>query len=200
MAILVNSLINQCLEHIGCCIAQLYSSTVLSTLEYMLEATSFFHNQRICWTHTQNMLWLSRQNFQFVKVITHTSGIRLSLLRADLFLFSFTMMSRSHWRDRTTSRHHSPSGGNEWAKESVGKKLKPEGGRFKSSKPMCWSLKKRKKKKELNSRQSLLPALSQINWTAIVLDRATSRPDLEPNICPSGPLTQSISTFNSLSF
>lgn len=46
MAILVNSLINQCLEHIGCCIAQLYSSTVLSTLEYMLEATSFFHNQR----------------------------------------------------------------------------------------------------------------------------------------------------------
>lgn len=50
-------------------------------------------------------------------------------------------MSRSHWRDRTTSRHHSPSGGREWANESVGKKLKPDGGRFKSLNPMYWSLK-----------------------------------------------------------
>ena len=71
---------------------------------------------------------------------TYTSGIRLNLLRADLFLFSFTMMSRFHWRDRTTSRHHSPSGGNEWANDSVGKKLRPDGGRFRSLKPMYWSL------------------------------------------------------------
>ena len=83
-----------------------------------------------------------QRSFNLVIKNTHTSGIRLSLLRADLFLFSFTMMSRSHWRDRTTSRHHSPRGGNEWANESVGKKLKPDGGRFRSLKAMYWSLKK----------------------------------------------------------
>ena len=56
-------------------------------------------------------------------------------------------MSRSHWRDRTTSRHHSPSGGKEWANETVGKKLKPDGGRLRSLYPMYWSLRKKKEEK-----------------------------------------------------
>ena len=72
---------------------------------------------------------------------TYTSAIRPSLRRADLFLFSFTMISRSHWRDRTTSRHHSPSGGKEWTNERVGKKLSPEAGRLRSENPINWSLK-----------------------------------------------------------